>query len=147
MSALGASLLPINIESDRRTVAVLARYFVSPSWTIFGEYRRQEHDGSGVTSGSFLTQAVQLPQPFDYVTNSFGTWIAGLAPGALFELPGPLFDDSNDAFVVPNPMYPVPALHKQIANPPDNNLQQFTAAGNLNLPWSSTLTSATSLEP
>ena len=60
MSALGASLAPINIESERRTVALLARYFVSPSWTIFGEYRRQEHDGFGVTSGSFLTEAVQL---------------------------------------------------------------------------------------
>ena len=27
MSALGASLAPVNIESDRRTVALLARYF------------------------------------------------------------------------------------------------------------------------
>src|SRR5271167_3949437 len=53
MSALGASLLPLTIESDMRTVALLARYFASPSWTIFGEYRREEHDGFGVTSGSF----------------------------------------------------------------------------------------------
>jgi hypothetical protein len=52
MSALGASLAPINIESEMHTVALLARYFASPSWTIFGEYRREEHDGFGVTSGS-----------------------------------------------------------------------------------------------
>jgi hypothetical protein len=76
MSALGASLAPVNLESDRRTVALLARYFATLSWTMFGEYRRQEHDGMGLTSGSFLTEVVQLPQPFDYVTNSFETGAA-----------------------------------------------------------------------
>ena len=149
MSALGASLLPINIESDRRTVAVLARYFVSPSWTIFGEYRRQEHNGSSVTSGSFLTQAVQLPQPFDYVTNSFETGIAWAGHQGSFRLSylGSWFDDSNDAFVFANPYLPIVpgSVQGQIATPPDNNLQQITAAGNLSLPWSSTLTFAASL--
>ena len=76
MSALGSSLAPLRLGYDRRTVALLGRYFASPSWTIFGEFRRQEKEGTGITSGSFLTEAVQLPQPIDYVTNSFETGVA-----------------------------------------------------------------------
>ncbi|MGO9930263.1 MAG: MtrB/PioB family decaheme-associated outer membrane protein [Steroidobacteraceae bacterium] len=149
MSALGASLLPLNIESDMRTVALLARYFASPSWTLFGEYRREEHDGSGVTSGSFLTEASQLPRPFDYVTNSFETGVAWAGRQANFRLSylGSWFDDDNDAFIFANPYLPIVpgSTQGQIADPPNNNLQQFTAAGNLRLPWSSTLTFAASL--
>ncbi len=47
MSSLNASLAPVQLESDRRTVALLARYFAGQSWTIFGEYRHQEHEGTG----------------------------------------------------------------------------------------------------
>ena len=86
MSALNGSLSPLRIESDRRTVALLARYFASSSWTLYGEFRRQEHDGTGLTSASFLTEAVQLPQPFDYVTNSFETGIAWAGRKASFRL-------------------------------------------------------------
>ena len=50
MSALSSNLARVEIESDRRTVALLARYFASPSWTVFGEFRRQEHDGTGLTA-------------------------------------------------------------------------------------------------
>ena len=87
MSALGPNLTPVDIESDRRTVALLARYFASPSWTLFGEFRHQEHDGTGLTSASFLTEAVQLPQPFDYVTNSLeagAAWSGSLAARRVF---------------------------------------------------------------
>ena len=70
MLLLGPNLAPVDIESNWSTVALLARYFASPSWTVFGEFRHQEHDGTGLTSASFLTEAMQLPQPFDYVTNS-----------------------------------------------------------------------------
>src|SRR4029077_2708409 len=97
----------------------------------------------------FLTQAVQLPQPFNYVTNSFGTGIARAGHQGSFRLSylGSWFDDSNDALVFANPYVPIVpgSVQGQIANPPDNNLQQFTAAGNLSLPWSSTLTFAASL--
>ncbi|MGO9928959.1 MAG: MtrB/PioB family outer membrane beta-barrel protein, partial [Mycobacterium sp.] len=59
MLLLDRSLTPIDIESNWSTVALLARYFASPSWTLFGEFRHQEHDGTGLTSASFLTEAMQ----------------------------------------------------------------------------------------
>jgi MtrB/PioB family decaheme-associated outer membrane protein len=149
MSALNTSLAPAKLESDRRTVALLARYFASQSWTIFGEFRRQEHDGTGITSGSFLTQAVQLPQPFDYVTNSFETGAAWAGRKASFRISytSSWFEDDNSSITFDNPYLPIVpgSTQGQIGAPPSNTLQQLTAAGNVKLPWMTTLTYSASL--
>ncbi len=149
MSALGASLAPLNIESERRTVALLARYFATPSWTLFGEYRRQEKDGTGLTSASFLTEAVQLPQPFDYVTNSFEGGAAWAGRKASFRLTytGSWFDDNHDSITFANPYLPIVpgSIQGQLGVPPSNTLQQLTATGNVQLPWATTLTYSASL--
>jgi MtrB/PioB family decaheme-associated outer membrane protein len=149
MSALNASLLPLQLESDRRTTALLARYFASQSWTIFGEFRRQEHDGTGLTSASFLTEAMQLPQPFDYVTNSFegGAAWAGRKASLRLTYTGSWFSDDNDAITFANPYLPIVpgSTQGQLGVPPSNNLQQIAAVGNVLLPWSTTLTYTASL--
>jgi MtrB/PioB family decaheme-associated outer membrane protein len=149
MSALNASLAPVKLESDRRTVALLARYFASQSWTLFGEFRRQEHDGTGLTSASFLTEAVQLPQPFDYVTNSFETGAAWSGRKASFRLSytGSWFSDDNNSITFANPYLPIVpgSTQGRLGVPPSNNLQQLAAAGNVQLPWFTTLTFTASL--
>ena len=149
MSALGSSLAPVTIESDRRTVALLARYFASPSWTVFGEFRRQEHDGNAPDSASFLTQAVQFAAPFDYVTNSLEAGAAWAGRKASFRLSysGSWFDDNYDSIVFSNPYLPIVpgSTQGQLATPPGNTLQQFTAAGNVQLPLSTTLTYSASI--
>jgi MtrB/PioB family decaheme-associated outer membrane protein len=149
MSTLNGSLAPLRIGSDRRTVALLARYFASPSWTVFGEFRRQEHDGTGMTSASFLTEAVQLPQPFDYVTNSFETGIAWAGRKASFRLSytGSWFQDDSDSVPFANPYSPlVPgSTQGQLSLPPSNTLQQLNATGNVQLPLATTLTYGASL--
>jgi MtrB/PioB family decaheme-associated outer membrane protein len=149
MSALNASLAPVKLESDRRTVALLARYFASQSWTLFGEFRRQEHDGTGLTSASFLTEAVQLPQPFDYITNSFETGAAWSGRKASFRLSytGSWFSDDNSSITFANPYLPIVpgSTQGQLGVPPSNTLQQLAAAGNVQLPWFTTLTYTASL--
>jgi MtrB/PioB family decaheme-associated outer membrane protein len=149
MNALGASLAPVKIESDRRTVALLARYFATPSWTMFGEFRRQEHDGTGRTSASFLTEAVQLVQPFDYVTNSFETGVAWSGRKASLRLSylGSWFDDNNESTDFANPYLPIVpgSTQGQLGVPPSNTLQQLAATGNVQLPLSTTLTYTASL--
>jgi MtrB/PioB family decaheme-associated outer membrane protein len=149
MSSLNASLAPVKLESDRRTVALLARYFASQSWTLFGEFRRQEHDGTGLTSASFLTEAVQLPQPFDYVTNSFETGVAWSGRKASFRLSytGSWFSDDNSSITFANPYLPIVpgSTQGQLGVPPSNILQQLAAAGNVQLPWFTTLTYTASL--
>jgi MtrB/PioB family decaheme-associated outer membrane protein len=149
MSALNASLAPVKFESDRRTAALLVRYFASQSWTLFGEFRRQEHDGTGLTSASFLTEAVQLPQPFDYVTNSFETGAAWSGRKASFRLSytGSWFSDDNNSITFANPYLPIVpgSTQGQLGVPPSNTLQQLAAAGNVQLPWFTTLTYTASL--
>jgi len=149
MSTLGASLAPLKLESDRRTLALLARYFAGQNWTLFGEFRREEHDGTGLTSASFLTEAVQFTQPFDYVTNSFETGAAWSGRWASFRLTytGSWFSDDNDSITFANPYVPIVpgSTQGQLSTPPSNNLQQLAATGNVQLPWSTTLTYTASL--
>jgi len=149
MGLLGTSLAPVTIESERRTVALLGRYFASPSWTVFGEFRRQEHDGSGLTGASFLTEAVQLAQPFDYVTNSLETGVAwaGRKASVRVSYLGSWFDDDYSSLTFANPYLPIVpgSTLGQLATPPGNTLQQLSAAGNAQLPWRTTLTFTASI--
>ncbi len=149
MSALNSSLEPDKLESDCRTVALLARYFAGPQWTLFGEFRRQEHDGTGMTGASFLTEAVQLPQPFDYVTNSFETGAAWSGRKASFRInyTGSWFSDVNDSIAFANPYLPIVpgSTEGKLSEPPSNTLQQLAVSGNFQLPWFATLTYGASL--
>lgn len=142
MSALGSSLAPVDIGYDRRTVALLGRFFASPTWTIFGEFRRQEKEGTGLTSASFLTEAVQLPQPIDYVTDSFEAGAAWSGRRASFRLmySGSWFEDNSDSLTFANPYLPLVggSTEGRLALPPNNTLQQLAATGNVQLPWFAT---------
>ncbi len=153
MIALGPSLTPIDIESNWSTVALLARYYASPSWTLFTEFRRQAQVGTGLTSASFLTEAMQLPQPFNYVTNSLqagAAWtgqILGRMASFRLSYLGSWFDDDYKSILFANPYLPIVpgSTQGQLGTPPGNRLQQFTATGNVQLPWSTTLTFAASV--
>jgi MtrB/PioB family decaheme-associated outer membrane protein len=149
MSALNSNLAPLKLESDRRTVALLARYFAGEQWTLFGEFRRQEHDGTDMTGASFLTDAVQLPQPFSYVTNSFETGAAWAGRNASLRInyTGSWFSDDNDSTRFANPYLPIVpgSTEGELSLPPSNTLQQLAASGNLKLPWLTTLTYAASV--
>jgi MtrB/PioB family decaheme-associated outer membrane protein len=147
MTQLKTSLAPVDLGYDRRTVALLGRYFASPEWTIFGEFRRQEKDGTGITSGSFLTQAVQLPEPIDYVTDSFEAGAAWSGRRASFRLTysGSWFEDNSDSLTFANPYLPIVpgSTQGRLAPSPNNTLQQLTGAGNVQLPWFATTLSYT----
>jgi MtrB/PioB family decaheme-associated outer membrane protein len=141
---------PVRIESDRRTVDLLARYFATPSWTLFGEYQRQEKNGTGLTSGAFLTEAVQLPLPIDTVTNSIeaGASWAGRHASVRLSYSGSWFSDENAGLLFANPYAPIVpgSTTGELSDAPGNHLQQLTAAGNIELPWwSTTFTSAASV--
>jgi MtrB/PioB family decaheme-associated outer membrane protein len=150
MSALNSSLAPVNIGTERRTFAFDGRFYASPTWTLFGEFRRQEKNGTELSSASFLTEAVQMAQPIDYITNSIDAGAAWAGPRASFRLTysGSWFDDSSNSLSFANPYLPlVPgSTQGRLGTPPGNTLQQFAAAGNLQLPWfATTLTYTASL--
>lgn len=142
MSALGAALAPLNIEYDRRTASLLGSYVASSAWTLHAEFRHEEKDGTGLMNGSFLTEAAQLPQPIDYVTNTVEAGAAWADHRASLHLTytGSWFKNDIDSLTFANPYLPLVTGSTQgrLALPPDNNLQQFALAGNVPLNWLAT---------
>lgn len=133
---------PVNIGFDRRTFALLGQFFADRDWTLFGEFRRQEKNGSELNGASFLTEALQFVQPIDYITNSLQTGAAWAGSRASLRLTytGSWFEDDNEAFSFANPYVPlVPgSITGRLADPPGNTLQQLAANGTAQLPWFAT---------
>lgn len=145
MTALDSSLEGVRIESDRRTLDLSAKYFASSVWTVFGDFNHSEKTGTDATGASFLTEAIQLPEPFDYVTDSFegGVLWAGRVASIRLAYSGSWFDDETDELIFENPYLPIVAGSTAgiLALPPDNDLQQVSVSGEVVLPiWSGALT-------
>ena len=144
MSGLARDLEPMDLGYDRRTVALQARIFPGTPWTVFGEIKHEEKVGTDVTSASFLTDATQLPEPIDYVTNSMETGVTWSGHHASLELSylGSWFDDDS-ALTFDNPYLPIVpgSTSGMLALPPGNTLQQGTAAGTWQMPWLATVLS------
>ena len=142
MTRLDADLAPLTLGYVRRTAALLGRYFASPEWTLFGEFRRQEKQGTGLTAASFLTEAVQLPQPIDFVTDSVeaGAAYGGARSSLRLSYTGSWFEDGGDSFGFANPYLPIVpgSITGRLGQPPGNNLQQIAVAGNMQWHWLST---------
>jgi len=135
---LGSSLLPVELGFDRRSVSLSGKYFLNTSWTFYANLEHQEKEGSGLIGGAFLTEAVQLPQPIDYQTNSLevgAAWTSSIASARL-SYGGSWFEDGTDSLTWANPFTPVlPAgTTGRLALPPSNNLQQVAASGEVRLP-------------
>ena len=145
MTALDPSLEGVRIESDRRTLDLSGKYFASSVWTVFGDFNHSEKTGTDATGASFLTEAIQLPEPFDYVTDGFegGVLWSGRVASARIAYSGSWFDDKTDELIFQNPYLPIVAGSTAgiLALPPDNDLQQVSVSGEVTLPiWSGVLT-------
>jgi MtrB/PioB family decaheme-associated outer membrane protein len=138
MSQLESSLAPVKIESDRRTVSLLGEFLAAKDWKVYADVSHQEKHGTGLTSGSFLTDATQLPQPIDYVTNNIETGARWMGSLGSFKLAysGSWFQDNMDSLTWQNPFLPVvpDATQGQLALPPGNHLQQVLSDGEVRLP-------------
>ena len=145
MSTLRARLEPVRIESDRRTVTLSGDYFTSSVWTLFGTLSHSERTGTGAAGASFLTEALQLPEPIDYATNDVraGALWADAGASVRIAYEGSWFDDKIDQLLFQNPYEPiVPGSTSGLLSlAPDNNLQQASVSGEVTLPlWSGVLT-------
>jgi MtrB/PioB family decaheme-associated outer membrane protein len=150
MSTLNSSLAPDALAYDRRTLDLSGNYYANSAWTVFGELQRQEKIGTDLSSASFLTEAIQLPQPIDYVTDSLsaGTLWAGSRASLRLTYTGSWFEDQGAPLMFANPYLPIVpgSTEGRLGVPPSNTLQQLAAAGTVRLPWfASSLTYAASL--
>lgn len=143
MTQLAAALRPFDIGAERRTASLSADYLPGLQWRIYGEYRHQEKDGHGLTGASSLTDAVQLPAPFSYSTDSFEAgvaWAGRFADARIFYT-GSWFKDNDESVSFSNPYLPIVpgATLGRLSSPPGNNLQQLAVSGQLILPlWAAT---------
>jgi MtrB/PioB family decaheme-associated outer membrane protein len=138
MLQLTPGLSPVDIESNRRTVALAGQLFAGTQWTLYTDLSHEEQKGTGLTGASFLTDAVQLPQPIDYATNTIETGAVWSSPIASVHVAytGSWFQDNIDALTFENPYLPLIAGENlgRLALPPSNNLQQGAISGEIALP-------------
>ncbi len=138
MTELAATLAPVKVEYDRRTVSLLGQFFASPDWTVYADLRHQEKTGTGAISGSFLTDAAQLPMRIDYVTNVVETGVRWTGRIASLQLAytGSWFKNATDSLTWQNPYLPIVpgSTRGQLALAPGNDLQQVHIGGDVRLP-------------
>jgi MtrB/PioB family decaheme-associated outer membrane protein len=144
MTQLDSSLRPFDVGFDRRTVGLSGKLFAGRSLVLYANLSHQEKEGTGLTGASFLTDAVQLPEPIDYRTNSVetgGLWASSLASVQLTYTDS-WFQDGTDSLGFSNPYLPVVAGATQglMALPPDNELRQGEISGEVTLPGSTATT-------
>jgi len=129
---LGSSLIPRNIESDRKTAALGGRYMFSDHFRISADFRRQKQDGTDVFAGSYFSQSSLLPRSFKYETDEIDVGIRyandyGFVTLAYY---ASLFDNSNLELRWDNPFTSSPGAEQAaLAQPPDNSFHQVSLSG------------------
>jgi MtrB/PioB family decaheme-associated outer membrane protein len=138
MAQLNSSLSSVDIESNRRTVSLAGQLFAGTHWRLYTDLSHEEQKGTGLGSASFLTDALELPEPIDYETNTLeggAAWSSRIASVHL-AYTGSWFQDNTDALTFENPYLPLIAGQNlgRLALPPSNNLQQGSISGEIVLP-------------
>lgn len=145
MTQLDSSLSGIDIGYNRSTVALLGQLFAGVHWTVYTDLSHQEENGVGLMGAGFLTEALQLPTPIDYQTNTLegGANWASRSASLHVAYTASWFQDDHAAVSFQNPYLPLlpDATTGRMALPPSNLMQQGSVTGELQLP----LFAATSL--
>ncbi|MGP8032934.1 MAG: MtrB/PioB family decaheme-associated outer membrane protein [Steroidobacteraceae bacterium] len=150
MTDLDSSLSRFDLGYDWRTVTLSGHYLLGSAWTFYSNLSHQEKEGTDLIGASFLTQAVELAQPIDYVTTDFEAGVRWSSERASLrvEYSGSWFDDDTDSLSFANPYPPIVpgSTSGQLALPPSNDLQRFAASGDIHFPFlATTLTFAASV--
>ncbi|XOV85529.1 MAG: MtrB/PioB family decaheme-associated outer membrane protein [bacterium] len=129
---LAEQLHPRDIKSDREVFRFKTSVQAAADVQIFTDYRRQEQQGTGVTSGAFFTNASQLAAQRDYAIDEIeaGVRIHHHAGTSSVSLYGSYFDNANDILIWDNPFVSFPGSEAGAsAQVPDNSFQQFSLQG------------------
>ncbi len=146
MTALGSSLVPQGIESDRQTLELGGFFNATRNIGIRADYRRLANDGVRIRGGSSFTNAVQLAAPIDHVTDEVEVGIRYGGNKAFLDLSWYLSDFNNE-YLATNWQHPFTtgagAERGQLAQAPDNKFQQIRLSGGYSFPEWRTVISAT----
>ncbi len=131
-TALDASLVGRDIESDRTNWLLGGDYRLSPNFSASLDYRRREQDGTKILGGSGYTTASLLPAPFDYTTDEVEASLDYAARRTYVSLGWFLSDFSNDNWGSPGKRRsrPSPARrHRRSHMAPESRFQQVFLRG------------------
>ena len=131
-TALGDSLKPQSIESDRQTMQLGGHWNSSDAIELYADYSRQTRDGIDIKSGAGFSQAALLPRRIDYATDRADVGIRFRARNGSLTLAyhGSYFDNKNSALIWQTPFTaPAGATQLAMAEAPDNNFQQLSFSG------------------
>ncbi len=136
-TALGSSVTPRKIASDRRIFGIGGRYLPTARFSIDAEYRRKERDGVTMLGGSYYTNAALLPAPIDYVTDEVDLGLRYAGERWTVALGWYLsdFENGQTGFGWQHPFTTVPgAEFATLAQPPDSRFQQLSLSGSYAFP-------------
>lgn len=139
MSTLDSGLRPIDIGTERETIAVGAKFIVDRRWSSFASVKHEERDGARREGAAFAFSAIELPRPVDYVTDGVGL---GISYGderitARFAYDGSIFDNRIPSLSFANPY--LGAAEGRLAAAPDNTAHQLDTSVNWRLGARTTL--------
>ncbi len=143
-TALDASLVKQNIESERKIIEVDGHYLPSTKLKFFVDYRQQKRDGVDVTAGSFYAQSSLLPRPFDYSTDEVDLGLRYRGDDGYVQLAyyGSFFSDTSVDFLWNTPFTSaLGSTQAALAQPPDNSFQQVALSGSWRAPIYQTVAS------
>ncbi|MCL1075078.1 MtrB/PioB family decaheme-associated outer membrane protein [Shewanella dokdonensis] len=70
MTALQSSLSPFELSLKRKRYGLGFEYQADQLWSTFVHYQREDKTGVKTTTGSIFNQAIMLPEPVDYSTDT-----------------------------------------------------------------------------
>ena len=131
-TALGASLVPVNIEKDRQILEIGGKYLPTRKVKLYADYSRQQRDGVNVMAGSRFTQSAFLPRPVDDYTDQINAGVKfSVGPVNLgLAYLGSFYRNKNTSLTWDNPFTTSPGAEQgRLALEPDNDFQQFSLSG------------------
>ena len=137
-SDLAASLVPQDIESERRTLELGGKYLPTARFRLFANYERQDNDGTRMQGAPYFTSSSLLPQHFDHQTDQVDAGIRYDAERGYLQFAyyGSFFDNRFDAVRWESPFTTPPGAEQSAqAETPDSDFQQLTLTGAYQLPW------------
>lgn len=136
-AALGASLSPRNIGSDRSIYDIGGSFLPGTNWELSAAFRRQEQDGNRILGASYFTNAALLPVRIDYATDEVDVGVRYVNESLTLSLGWHLseFDNGQSGFGWQHPFTTsAGAESTELAAPPDNRFQQLTFSAGYALP-------------
>ncbi|MDH4048075.1 MAG: MtrB/PioB family decaheme-associated outer membrane protein [Gammaproteobacteria bacterium] len=129
---LASSLVPQNIESDRKNFTAGGHFLASSNFRFYADYRHLERDGVDMVSGANFTQASILPRVLDNETDLIDLGV-GYSNGPLnlsLAWLGSFFTNNVTSLTWEN-AFTAPAGEelRRMAQEPDNDFQQLSLSG------------------